>query len=268
MGTLNTRPFAVVTGGSSGIGFELARQFVINGHDVLIVGDTPKVHEAQHALETDGAVVYTREADLSTFDGNEQLVTAIGELGRPIDALALNAGVGVHGNFLETDLQEELAMIRLNIVSVVHLAKRLIPQMVARGRGRVLITSSVAGIIPATFMAVYGGTKAFDLQFAEAIREELKDSGVTVTALQPGATETLFFARADMTDTKVGADDKDSAALVARQAYEAMMAGKDKIYAGSLKTRLQGHLAEVMPEPMKAKQHRGLAEPGSANKKH
>jgi short-subunit dehydrogenase len=157
-------------------------------------------------------------------------------------------------------------MIELNCVAVVVLAKQLLPAMVARGKGRVLITSSVAAVMPATYSAVYGATKAFDLSFSEAIREELRDSGVTVTALQPGPTETDFFERAGLEDTKVGQKDKDDPALVARQGFEAMMRGDDKVYAGSLKSKFQGLAGEILPEPMKAKQHAKMAEPGSGRK--
>lgn len=157
-------------------------------------------------------------------------------------------------------------MISVNCIAVVHLAKQLLPAMVERGQGRVLITSSIAATMPAPFEAVYGATKAFDLSFSEALRNELKDTGVTVTAVQPGPTETNFFHRAGLDDTKVGQSEKDDPAQVAQQAYDAMMAGKDKVYAGSLKTRMQGVMTEVMPEAAKAQQHRKMVEPGSGTK--
>jgi short-subunit dehydrogenase len=135
--------------------------------------------------------------------------------------------------------------------------------MAERRRGRVLITSSIAGVMPGPFEAVYNATKAFDLSFAEALRYELRDTGVTVTALQPGPTDTQFFERAGMTDTKVGREDKDDPALVAKQGFEAMMAGKDKVYAGGFATRMEGVAAEILPETVKAKQHAKQAEPGS-----
>jgi short-subunit dehydrogenase len=188
------------------------------------------------------------------------------ELGRPVDALVLNAGVGVGGPFLETDLEAELRMIQLNVSSVVHLAKRLLPGMVARRQGRVLVTSSIAAQMPAPFEAVYAGTKAFELNFAEGIRNELKDTGVTVTVLQPGPTETNFFHRAGMDDTRVGASDaKDDAATVARDGYEAMLAGKDHVVAGSLMNKVQSVVFEAMPETMKAALHRKLSEPGTGD---
>lgn len=266
MGTfIEKRKFAVVTGGSSGIGLELAREFIAHGFDVLIAADR-SVTEARSALQTAGATVVGIEVDLATEAGVERLVQEIDAVGRPIDAIAINAGVGVSGEFVRTSLEEELRMIELNCVAVVRIAKAITPRMAARGEGRVLITSSVAGTMPATYMAVYGATKAFDLSFAEALREELRESGVTVTALQPGATDTEFFERAGMQDTKVGQGKKDDPALVAKQGFEAMMKGDDKVYAGSIKSRLGGLANEVLPETTKAKRHGKLAEPGSGRK--
>jgi uncharacterized protein len=253
--------FGVITGGSSGIGFELAKIFVREGYDVLIIGD----RDVEHASSELGVSGFT--ADLTTPEGVSAVVKQIEASGRVPDALVLNAGVGVGGPFLDTDVDSEISMINLNCVAVVRLAKALVPGMVERGAGRVLITSSIAGTMPAPFEAVYGATKAFDLSFAEALREELRDSGVTVTALQPGPTDTQFFERADMEDTKVGQQKKDDPAEVAKRGFDAMMAGKDKVYAGSFKTRMQGVSTELLPETMKAKQHAKMAKPGSGNKR-
>ena len=259
------RPLALVTGASSGIGRELARLFVATGHDVVVTAEDAGLDHARTELAAGGAHVEAVRADLATREGVEQLVAAVERLGRPLDALALNAGVGVGGPFLETDLEAELRMIALNVTAVVHLAKRLLPPMVARGRGRVLVTSSIAAEMPGPFEAVYAATKAFDHSFAEAIRNELKDTGVTVTSLQPGPTETNFFHRAGMDDTRVGASDtKDDAGQVAQQGFDAMMAGKDHVVAGSLLNKVQATLAQVTPDALKAQVHRKLAEPGSA----
>ncbi len=157
-------------------------------------------------------------------------------------------------------------MIELNCTAVVRIAKLAVQEMLPRRAGKILITSSIAATMPAPYEAVYGATKAFDLQFAEGLRGELKDKGITVTALQPGPTDTNFFHRADMDDTKVGAGKKDDPADVARMGYEALMKGKDKVYAGSLKTRMQGVATELLPEETKAKQHAKMSEPGSAKK--
>jgi uncharacterized protein len=265
MGTVNARQFAVITGGTSGIGLELARQCVEHDFDVLICAQEAEGLElAQQHLSQGGAQVRVVSADLATFEGCETLVRACNETGRPIDALMLNAGIGVSGAFIENDLQEELRSIALNVNAVVHLSKRLVPAMVARGKGRILITASVASTSPAPYLAIYGATKAFDLSFAEALRYELKDTGVTVTALQPGATETEFFATADMGDTKVAERKKDDPAEVARKGFEAMMAGKDKIIAANIKSKIEGIMGELLPEPLKAKLQATQTKPGSA----
>jgi short-subunit dehydrogenase len=266
MGTATTRQFAVVTGASSGIGFELARQCMENDFDLLICAEDEGIHEAARHLGATGAAVEAVRCDLATFEGCEKLVEAVNSAGRPIDALLLNAGVGVGGAFVQTPLEDELRMISLNATAVVHLAKRLVPRMVNRGKGRVLITASVASTSPAPFLAVYGATKAFDLSLAEALHHELEDTGVTVTALQPGATDTEFFERADMENTKVAQSKKDDPADVARQGFEAMMAGKDKVVAASLESKLEGLAGEVLPETTKAKLQAGQTKPGSGDK--
>jgi short-subunit dehydrogenase len=198
MDDTSAHPLAVVTGASSGIGHELARQFAEHGFDLLVAAEDDGIASAADSLRALGPPVESVQADLGTYEGVEQLVARIRSLGRPVDAIALNAGVGVGGPFLETDLQKEVELINLNVTSVVHLAKRVLPDMVARGEGRVLFTSSIAAEMPGPFEAVYAASKAFELSFAEAIRNELKDTGVTITALQPGPTDTNFFRRADM----------------------------------------------------------------------
>src|SRR4051794_3617723 len=235
--TPSTRPLAVVTGASSGIGFELARQFAENGFDVLAAAEDAEIDTAAASLTRDGGgTVQPVRADLATYDGVESLYRAIVATGRPVDAIALNAGRGIGGDFArETDLRDELNIIDLNVTSTVHLAKRVLPDMIARGEGRVLFTSSIASTMPGTFQAVYNASKAFVQSFAEAVRNELKDTGVTVTSLMPGPTETEFFERADMEDTKVGAGRKDDPAQVAKQGFEALMKGDDHVVAGSLK---------------------------------
>jgi short-subunit dehydrogenase len=256
--------FAVVTGASSGIGYHLAKVFAENGFDLLIAAENPEISHATRELQNLGIQVESVQADLAEYGGVEQLWSAIQATGRPVDAIAINAGVGVGGDFTrETDLDDELNLIQLNVASTVHLAKRVLPGMVARGQGKVLITSSIAGSMPTPLEAVYGASKAFGLSFAQSLRNELKDTGVTVTALQPGPTNTNFFKRAGLEDTEVGSTGKytNEPADVARQGYEALMEGKDHIYASSLKTKLQGELGKFVPESVKAEQHRKMAEP-------
>jgi uncharacterized protein len=263
-----TRKFAVVTGASSGIGFELARVFAQNGFDLLVNSGSEKIESASPNFESLGAQVTAVEADLSTYEGVEKLWQAIQDTGRPLDAIAINAGIGVGGDFArETDLDEELKMIQLNVTSVVHLTKRVLKQMVSHNHGRILITSSIAAEMPAPLEAVYGATKAFELSFVNALRNELKDTDVTVTALQPGPTDTNFFHRARLDNTEVGSKGKETnqPEEVARQGFEAMMSGKDQVYASSLKTKVQGELAKFAPESLKAEQHRKQAEPKAVN---
>ncbi|WP_224365913.1 SDR family NAD(P)-dependent oxidoreductase [Hyalangium versicolor] len=261
-----TRPFAVVTGASSGIGYELAQQFVQNGFDVLICAEDSGIIEAAKRL-SDGSHVEGLQVDLAHYDGVERLYGKIQSIGRPIDAIAINAGVGVGGDFArDTSLEEELNLINLNVTSAVHLAKRVARDMVRRGSGRILFTSSIAAIMPAPFEAVYGASKAFLLSFSEALRNELADAGITVTALMPGPTDTQFFHRAGMDDTKVGQEEKDDPAQVARQGFEALMAGKDKVIAGSLKTRAMAAASKLLSDPVKSQAHRRMSEPGSGLK--
>ena len=262
-----TRPLAVVTGASNGIGYELAKQFAQNGFDLLVTSTGPSINEAALAFEKLGAQVETVQADLATYDGVETLYNKIKGTGRSVDAIAINAGVGVGGDFArETDLKDELNLINLNVVSSVHLAKRVVKDMVDRHQGRILFSSSIAALMPGPFEAVYAASKAFLQSFSEALRNELKDTGVTVTSLMPGPTDTNFFHRAGMDDTKAGADKKDDPAMVAKQGFEALMAGKDSIIAGSLQTKLQGTVSKVLPDTANAELHRQLTEPGSANK--
>jgi short-subunit dehydrogenase len=267
MDNSTNRPLAVVTGASSGIGYELARQFAENGFDLLVTAEDEGINDAARDLENLGAQVESVQSDLATYEGVEVLYDRIKATGRPVDAIAINAGVGVGGDFTgQTDLKGELNLINLNVTSTVHLAKRVLPDMRARGRGRVLFTSSIAAQTPAPFEAVYAASKAFVYNFAESIRNELKDTGVTVTALLPGPTETNFFHRAGMDDTKVGASEKADPKDVAREGFEALMKGKDQVAAGMFKTKVQSVLAEVTPETVKAEMHRSMSEPGSAEK--
>jgi short-subunit dehydrogenase len=255
--------FAVITGASRGIGLELAKQFAKNGFELLIVSASDDIFEAQRELEDLGYTVEAMKANLATYSGVENLYQQILKYGKVLDAIAINAGVGVGGAFTETDLKEEINIINLNIVSAVHLVKRILPEMKERGRGRILFTSSIAS----PFEAVYGASKAFLTSFAESIRNEVKDFGVTVTVLMPGATQTNFFHRAGMDDTKAGAEMKyeNDPAELARQGHEALMSGKHTVFSESLLTKIQGYALKILPEKAKAQFHRKWSEPSSAN---
>jgi short-subunit dehydrogenase len=257
------RPLAVVTGGSSGIGYELAKQFLVHGYDVLINSDNQaRLNEARGSLEAMGAPasVQTVEADLSHRDGVEKLHQAIKALGRPVDALAANAGVGVWGDFASTDLEAELALIQLNVTSQVHLIKLVLKDMLERGRGRILITSSIAGVLPGPREAVYAASKAFLRFFAEALHNELKDTEVTITALLPGPTDTNFFHRAGMDETVAGKGAKDDPAEVALQGFEAMMKGDDRVVAGA-KHKAMIAASGLMPDTAKTALHGAQTKP-------
>ena len=257
----DSRPFAVVTGASSGIGRELARQFAEHGFDVLITAEDAELDTAAGELATTGAAVQEIVADLATPDGAERVVAAIAATGRPVDALALNAGAGNGGAFIDIPLEDEQRLLALNIGSPVHLAKRLVPDMVRRGAGRVLFTSSIASQMPGPYYATYAASKAFIQSFAHALRYELKDTGVTVTALLPGPTDTEFFDRAGMEGTPVGSSSKDDPADVAKDGFEALMAGKSQVIGGSAKNKAQVAGAKLMPDQARAAVHAKLTKP-------
>ncbi|MES2744541.1 MAG: SDR family NAD(P)-dependent oxidoreductase [Bdellovibrionota bacterium] len=257
------KPIAVVTGASSGIGYELAKQFAMHGFDLIVAAEDRAIEDIRPALEAFGANVEAVQVDLSSYIETEGFAADINALGLPISALALNAGVGVGGEFARTtDLDAELALIRLNVQSLVHLTKRLVTGMVARGEGRILFTSSLAATSPGPYLAVYAASKAFVQSFAEALRFELKDTGVTVTSLMPGATDTKFFQRANMENTKVGQGPKDDPADVAEEGFAALIAGKDHVVTG-LKNKVQGTLSKVLPETVTASMQAAQTRPGS-----
>jgi short-subunit dehydrogenase len=258
--TSNARPFAIVTGASSGIGYELAKLCAENGYDLLIAADEPEINEAAEAFRALGVEVEAVEADLATIEGVDRLYAAA--KGRPVEALLANAGHGLGHGFLDQDFTEARHVIDTNITGTIYLIQKVGRDMRARNQGRILITGSIAGFMPGSFQAVYNGTKAFIDSFSFALRNELKETNVTVTCLMPGATETEFFERADMLDTKVGQQEKDDPAKVARDGFDAMMNGEGDVVSG-WKNKLQTTLAAVTPSGVLAEQHRKMAEPGS-----
>jgi len=258
------RPVAVVTGASSGIGLALAREFADHGYDLVVAAEDAGIHDAAEALGATGVDVTAVQADLATVEGVEALAGKV-LAGPAPEVLAVNAGVGVGGPFLDTDLQDHLRLIALNVTGAVHLTHRVLPILVARGDGKLLFTSSIAATMPGPYESTYAASKAFLFSFAEAIRHELRDTGLTVTALMPGPTDTEFFERAGLEDTKVGQSDKDDPAEVARDGFEALMAGQDHVVAGSRKNRAQAGTAKVMPARAGAAMHGRMAEPGSGS---
>lgn len=262
---MSTRKLAIVTGASTGIGFELAHVAAKEGCDLIVVADEPLIEAAARDFAQHGTNVEAVEADLSTTQGVDRLIAAAG--GRQIDILCANAGRGVGHSFLEQDVADWRRVIDTNIVGTLYLVQQVLRRMVARDDGKILVTGSIAGFIPGAFHAVYNGTKAFIDNFVEAIRNEIKDSyGVTITNLMPGATDTEFFDRADMNDTNVGEMKKDDPAKVARDGWDAMIAGKAHIVSG-WKNKVQVAAAHVAPPSLMAQFHRKLAEPDSDKEK-
>jgi short-subunit dehydrogenase len=261
----DTTPVAVVTGASSGIGRSLAHQFVEHGYDVVVAAEDPAIEEAALELRATGRRVTAVQADLATPAGVTELYVAATQGGRPVTAVALNAGIGVGGSFSETDLEDDLRLVDLNVRSTVHLAKLFLRDMVARGEGKLLITSSIAAKAPGPFHATYAASKAFVHSFAEGIRQELKDTGVTVTSLMPGPTDTEFFDRAGMEDTKVAQGHKDDPDKVAADGFKAMQDGKDHVVAGSAKNKVMAAASSASPDAAAAKQMGKMTEPRSGS---
>lgn len=259
------RPLAVVTGASTGIGLELAKCCAEHGYDLVIAADESEINAAASELRRLGVSVHPVLADLATESGVTKLYNAIQDMHRPVDILCANAGRGLGHGFLDQDFGEARRVVDTNITGTIDLVQKIGRDMRARGEGRIMIVGSIAGFIPGTFQAVYNGTKAFLDSFSFALRAELEGSGVTVTCLMPGATDTEFFARADMLDTKVGTAKKDDPAEVAHIGFEAMMNGEGDIVSG-WKNKLMTTLAMVTPSGRLAEQHRKSAEPGGAGK--
>lgn len=258
-----TKPLAIVTGASSGIGYELAMLCAESGFDLIVAADQPDIHTAAVTFRAQGVEVTAVEDDLATEAGVDRLYAAT--KGRKIDYLLANAGHGLGRAFLDQDFEEIRHVIDTNVTGTVYLIQLIARGMRAAGQGRILITGSIAGFIPGTYQAVYNGTKAFIDSFSFALRAELKESGVTVTCLMPGATDTEFFERADMLDTKVGQDpNKSDPADVAKDGFDAMMAGHGDVVSG-WKNKLQTTMASVTPAGILAEQHRRMAEPGSGD---
>ncbi len=250
---------AVVTGASTGIGRELARLAVADGCDVIVAADEPEIEEAAQSLRASGGSARAVRADLSTASGVEQLWQEIGD--RPVDYMMANAGRGLGDAFLDQEWDRIEEVIHLNVTGTTAVVQRAARDMARRGQGRILITGSLAGNLPGSYQAVYNATKAYVDTLSWGIREELKDSGVTVTCLLPGPVETEFFHRADMEDTPVGeSGSKEDPADVARRGFEAMKAGRSGV-SGSFMTRIQNAVSGIVPESVLARLHRGMAKP-------
>jgi uncharacterized protein len=259
MDNTSSRPLAVVTGASSGIGYHLARCAIDNGFDLVVAADTPLDEAVMDFRSLGGNVIAAVQCDLATREGVDTLCKELD--GHEVDALFANAGHGLAGPFLELEIEQIQHVINTNITGTIYLIQQVARGMVARGQGRILITGSVAGFQPGSFHAVYNGSKAFIDSFGEALRDELKGTGVTVSILMPGATDTEFFARAGLQGTYMGDDlYKDDPAKVAQAGFKAMMDGEADVVF-SIKNKLQVIASKVMPAQAVAAVHRKLAEP-------
>lgn len=254
---------AIVTGASSGIGYALAKELAHRRYDLVVCAEEERLDPAAIDFRAQGVQVYPVRADLATRAGVDALWVQVETIGRPVEIACINAGVGVGGLFSETSLNEELNMIALNCAGTVQLAKYVVQQMLGRNSGKILFTSSIAGEMVAPREAVYAATKAFVLSFAHSLRYELRDTGITVTALQPGPTDTDFFHRAGMDNTQVGMEGKSESQPedVARQGIDALLAGNDHVYAASMKVKVEGMLANVVPRAIKGAMHEKMAKP-------
>lgn len=254
--------YAIVTGASTGIGFELAHLAAQSGYDLLVVADEPLVDAAARDLQAHGTQVQALECDLSTIEGVDRLLAAT--QGRAVDLLCANAGRGLGHAFLDQQVADWKRVIDTNVTGTVYLLHHVLGAMAQRDSGKVLVTGSIAGLIPGTYQAVYNATKAFIDNFTDGLRGELKEcKGVTLTTLMPGPTETEFFARGDMLDTDVGSSKKDDPAKVARDGWDALHEGKPYVVSG-WKNKLQAAATHLTPTPVLAEMHRKMAEPGSA----
>ncbi|WP_353721070.1 SDR family oxidoreductase [Dyadobacter sp. 676] len=252
----NRGKYALITGATSGIGLELAKLFAKDGFNLVITArDIAELDETATLLRAEGVEVLPIAKDLFDREQAFGLYADIKQKDIEIDVLVNNAGQGVYGHFEQIDVDRELRIIDLNIASLVILTKCFLSDMLARNSGRILNLASIASKLPGPWQAVYHGTKAFVLSFTEAIREETKDSGVTITALMPGVTDTDFFNKADMENSRAVQDEDDLAdpAVVARDGYEALMAGKDKVISG-FKNKMQVAMSAVMPDSVVAHQ--------------
>ena len=256
------RPLAVVTGASSGIGYHLARMAAQHGYDLVVAAYTP-LDQAVQDFKAEGAEqVDALQVELASKQGVDDLLVRL--QGREVDAVLANAGHGLGGAFLDQDFADVQHVIDTNVTGTIYLIQQIARGMVARRQGRILVTGSIAGFQPGAFHAVYNGSKAFIDSFTQALRNEIKQTGVTVSLLMPGPTDTEFFERAHLLDTKVGADmKKDDPAMVARVGFDAMLKGEADVVAG-WKSKLQVMSSKVMPAQAVAEAHRKLAEPGSA----
>jgi uncharacterized protein len=262
MAKLSKLGFSVITGASSGIGLELARLAAQNGSDILIVSDTAEIETAAAELRSTGVKVEALQADLATTAGVDALYDRAKSIGRPVDGLFANAGRGLGKGFLDQDFADIQRVIDTNVFGTTYLLHKFVRDMRAINSGRVLLTGSIAGLMPGSFQAVYNATKAYVDSFSYALRNELQDTDIVISVLMPGPTDTDFFETADMLDTKVGTDKKADPAAVAKAGYDALMRGDAHEVAG-FGNKLQAMMTRFLPDGTLAEMHKNMAEPGT-----
>jgi uncharacterized protein len=251
---------ALVTGASTGIGYELAKLLADDGYDLVVVADDEAIHASADKLGAVGVNVQAVQTDLRRPEDVESLYRTATDHGA-LDVAVINAGIGRAGPFVDGDLNTDLSIVDLNVRSTTHLAKLVLRDMSRRGHGKVLFTSSIASTMPGSLQTVYNASKSFIQSLSEALYDELRDTGVTVTALMPGPTDTNFFRRGNMLNTVVGRMPKDDPSEVARQGYEALMRGERKVVAASLMTKAMGLANRVLPDSVKAVASRAISSP-------
>ena len=264
----SNKTYALITGGTSGIGYELAKIFATNGHNLILVSrDEADLTITRNELLELGVDVQIISKDLfdkqSTFD----LYNEICEKGYEVDVLVNNAGQGQYGEFSDTNIYRELSIIQLNISSLVVLTKLFLQDMLKKGKGKILNLSSIASKTPGPLNSVYHGTKAFVQSFTQAIATEVKDKGITVTALLPGATDTDFFNKADMQQSKLAKEGKlEDAKIVAKEGYDALMRGDQMIVSGGLKNKVKVAMSNVLSDKAAAKKMQKEQSPADEKK--
>ena len=259
----STKKYALITGATSGIGLELAKLFAKDDYNLIIVARDPaELATTKQKLAKEGNEIITIEKDLFERENAFAVYDEVKERGITVDVLVNNAGQGVYGEFKDTDIRRELGIIDLNIAALVILTKCFVRDMVERKSGKILNLASIASKMPGPWQSVYHGTKAFVLSFSEAIRQETKDLGITVTALLPGVTDTDFFDKADMLGSKAAQDESKMSdpADVAKDGYDALMAGDDKVVSG-LKNKIQMAMSNVTPDAKLAQRAENMQEP-------
>lgn len=247
---MNNKPCALITGASEGIGFELAKLFAADGYNLILVArNEQRLNNSAAQLRQNGVEVITISKDLFSREAAFELYNEVKAQGHQVDVLVNDAGQGLYGEFKDTDINRELSIIDLNIASLVILTKSFLQDMVARNEGKILNLASIASKVPGPWQSVYHGTKAFVLSFTEAIREELKDTNITVTALLPGATDTDFFNKAEMQESKILQDKSalSDPADVAKDGYDALQSDKDKVISG-FKNKVQIAMSNITPD--------------------